>query len=43
MAYCLRRWIPNPEVPGTGVLGGSKVDPAFHSATKVDQMSTSNS
>ena len=35
----LRRWIPNPGVPCSKPLGGSKVDSAFH-PFKVDQMST---
>ena len=26
----LRRWIPNPGVPCSKPLGGSKVDSAFH-------------
>ena len=26
----LGRWIPNPEVPDSKSLGGSKVDSAFH-------------
>ena len=35
------RWIPNPGVPCSKPLGGSKVDSAFH-PSEVDKMSTSN-
>ena len=38
----LRRWIPEPGVPGSKPLNGSKVDTAFH-PFNVDQMSTRNS
>ena len=38
---CLRRWIPNPGVPCSKPLGGSKVDSALH-PSKVDKMSTRN-
>ena len=37
----LRRWIPNPGVPCSKPLGGSKVDSAFH-PPEVDRMSTRN-
>ena len=30
MAYWLGRWIPNPGVPSSKPMGGSKVEPAFH-------------
>ena len=30
IAQWLRRWIPNPGVPCSKPLGGSKVDSAFH-------------
>ena len=36
-----RRWIPNPGVPCSKPLGGSKVDSAFH-PSEVDKMSTRN-
>ena len=36
------RWIPNPGVPGSKPLGGSKVDSAFH-PSEVDKMSVRNS
>ena len=36
-----RRWIPNPGVPCSKPLGGSKVDSAFH-PPEVDKMSTRN-
>ena len=32
MAQWLKRWIPNPGVPCSKPLGGSKVDSAFHSS-----------
>ena len=35
----LRRWIPNPGVPCSKLLGGSKVDSAFH-PSEVDKIST---
>ena len=35
------RWIPNPGVPCSKPLGGSKVDSAFH-PPEVDRMSTRN-
>ena len=35
----LRRWIPNPGVPCSKPLGGSKVDSAIH-PSEVDKMST---
>ena len=38
-AKWLSRWIPNPGVPSSKPLGGSKVDSAFHPA-EVDKMST---
>ena len=41
MAWWLRRWIPNPGVPCSDQLGGSKVGSAFH-PSKVDKMSTRN-
>ena len=41
MAKWLRRWIPNPGVPCSKPLGGSKVDSAFH-PSEVDKMSTRN-
>ena len=37
----IRRWIPNPGVPYSKPLGGSKVDSAFH-PSEVDKMSTRN-
>ena len=37
----LSRWIPNPGVPCSKPLGGSKVDSAFH-PSEVDKMSTRN-
>ena len=37
-----RRWIPNPGVPCSKPMGGSKVDSAFH-PSEVDEMSTRNS
>ena len=36
-----RRWIPNPGVPYSKPLGGSKVDSAFH-PSEVGKMSTRN-
>ena len=41
MAFSLRRWIPNPGVPCSKPLGGSKVDSAFH-PSEVGKMSTRN-
>ena len=41
MAQWLRRWIPNPEVPCSKPLGGSKVDSAFH-PSEVDKVSSRN-
>ena len=41
MAWWLRCWIPNPGVPRSKPLGGSKVDSAFH-PSKVNKMSTRN-
>ena len=41
MNYWLRRWIPNPGVPCSKPLGGSKIDSTFH-PSKVDKMSTKN-
>ena len=38
----VRRWIPNPEVPGSKPLGGSKVHSAVH-PSEIDQMSTRTS
>ena len=38
----LRHWIPNPGVPCSKPLGGSKVNSAFY-PSEVDQMSTRNS
>ena len=35
------RWIPNPRVPCSKPVGGSKVDSAFH-PSEVDKMSTRN-
>ena len=37
----ISRWIPNPGVPCSKPLGGSKVDSAFH-PPEVDKMSTRN-
>ena len=37
----LRRWIPNPGVPCSKPLGGSKVNSAFH-PSEVDKMSNMN-
>ena len=37
----LRRWIPNPGVPCSKPLGGSKADSVFH-PSEVDKMSTRN-
>ena len=37
----LRCWIPNPEVPCSKTLGGSKVGSAFH-LFEVNKMSTRN-
>ena len=42
VALCLRRWIPNPGVPCSKPLGGSKGNSAFH-PTEDDQLSTRNS
>ena len=42
VAYCLMRWIPNPEVLGSKPLGGSKVNSAFH-PFKGNQLSARNS
>ena len=41
MAYRLRCWIPNPGVPNSKPLGGSKVNSAFH-PSKADEMSARN-
>ena len=41
MAKWLRCWIPNPGVPCSKPLGGSKVDSAFH-PSEVDKTSTRN-
>ena len=41
LLFQLRRWIPNPGVPSSKPLGGSKVDSAFHPA-EVDKVSTRN-
>ena len=41
MAKWLRRWIPNPGVPCSKPLGGSKVDSVFH-PSEVDKLSTRN-
>ena len=41
MAHWLWRWIPNPGVPCSKPLGGSKVNSAFH-PSKVNKMSTRN-
>ena len=41
MTHWLRGWIPNPVVPCSKPLGGSKVNSAFH-PSEVDKMSTSN-
>ena len=41
MAKWLRRWILNPGVPCSKLLGGSKVDSAFY-PYEVDKMSTRN-
>ena len=32
MVWWLKHWIPNPGVPSSKPLGGSKVDSAFHSS-----------
>ena len=37
----LRHWIPNPVVPCSKLLGGSKVDSAFN-PSEVDKISTRN-
>lgn len=37
----VRRWIPNPEVPGSKPLGRSKVHSAVH-PSEIDRMSTRN-
>ena len=39
MALWLRRWIPNPGVPYSKPLDGSKVESAVH-PSEVDEMST---
>ena len=41
LAKWLRHWIPNPGVPCSKPLGGSKVDSAFH-PSEVDKVSTRN-
>ena len=41
MAWWIRRWIPNPGIPCSKPLGGSKVDSAFH-PSEVDKVSTRN-
>ena len=41
MTQWLRRWIPNPGVPCSKPLGGSKVDLALH-PSEVDKMGTRN-
>ena len=41
VAWWLRCWIPNPRVPCSKPLGGSKVDSAFH-PYEVNKMSTRN-
>ena len=41
MAYLLRHWVSNPEVPSCKPLGGSKVDSAGHQS-EVDKVSTGN-
>ena len=41
MAWWLRHWISNPEVPYSKPLGGSNVDSAFH-PSEVDKMRTRN-
>ena len=41
MASWLRRYIPNPGVPYSNPLVGSKIDSAFH-PSEVDQMNTRN-
>ena len=41
MTYWLRCWIPNPVVPCSKPLGGSKVDSVIH-PSMVDKMSTRN-
>ena len=38
MAQWLRRWVPNPEVPCSKPLDGSKSDSAFH-PSEVNKMS----
>ena len=37
MTYWLRHWIPNPGVPCSNSLGGSKVDSALH-PSEVDKV-----
>ena len=39
LAQWLRRWVPNPGVPCSKPLGGSKVESAFH-PSEVGKMST---
>ena len=41
VAQCLRCWIPNPEVPGSKPLRGSKVNSDFH-PSEGNQFSTRN-
>ena len=41
MAWWLRRWIPNPGVPCSEPLDGSKVDLAFHTS-EVGKVRTRN-
>ena len=41
LAKWLRHWIPNPGVPCSKPLGGSKVDLAFH-PSEFDKVSTRN-
>ena len=41
-SHMLRCWIPNPGVPRSKPLGGSKVDSAFHPPEMIDKMSTSD-
>ena len=41
VAQCLRRWIPNPGVPRSKPLGGSRVNSAFH-PSEDDQLSARN-
>ena len=41
VTFVVRRWFPNPGLPGSKPLGSSKSDLAFHSSA-IDQISTRN-